>query len=141
MHVLCGVSSQLLLLLPGLQRRGPVCEQMQGLAVGWRGWAEGRGWTGSAEHPLFANESGRERVGPRRAAPVLALLSMWGGDKCRDYFKEKPIRVVNRPKAGNRAEREARMTAGLPNWWMGWEDICKESRTLMVTRVGTRPCN
>lgn len=70
---------------------------------------------------------GRKGRGPGRAAPVSALLSMWGRDKCRDYFKEKPIRVVNRPKAGNRAEREPRMTAGLPTWWMGWEDICRES--------------
>ena len=108
--MLCGVSSQPLLpppFPPGLERRGPVCEQTRG-----------RGQ--EVQSILFANESRQERAGPGRAAPVSALLSMWCGDyfKCTDYSKEKPITVVNGPKGGNRAEREARMTVGLPTWWM-----------------------
>lgn len=33
LHMLCGVSSQPLLLPPRLERRGPVCEQTQGVTV------------------------------------------------------------------------------------------------------------
>ena len=93
---------------PGLERRGPVCEQT-------------RGWGQEVQSLLSLQMNpGRKGLGPGRAAPVSALLSMWGGDyfKCMDYSKEKPIRVVNGPKGGNRAEREARMTVGLPTWWM-----------------------
>lgn len=122
MDVLCGVSSQLLLLLPGLQRRVQFVSRRRG----WPGGGGGSGQEAQSILSLQMNLGGKVR-GPGRAAPVSALLSMWGRDKCRDYFKEKPIRVVNRPKGGNRAEREPRMTAGLPTWWMGWEDICRES--------------
>lgn len=68
---------------------------------------------------LQMNPGGKGQ-GPAGLPQSQALLSAWGGDyfKCTDYFKEKPIRVVNGPKGGNRAEREARMTAGLPTWWM-----------------------
>lgn len=99
--MLCGVSSQLLLLLPGLQRRVQFVSRRRG----WPGGGGGSGQEAQSILSLQMNLGGKVRS-PGRAAPVSALLSMWGRDKCRDYFKEKPIRVVNRPK-GEIEQRES----------------------------------
>ena len=66
---------------PRAAEKGPVCEQTQGLAGGWRGE-----WTGGTEHPLFANESGQERAGPRQGCPSLGFAVNVGQRQMQGLF-------------------------------------------------------